>query len=109
MELDELIAMVKIRPGMFLGDNMEIKSLYHFINGFLCSNQSSSNAKEYEIHFNQEFRDFIIQRHVYPMRDRELFTFKTWYEIIQYLSENSATELTLFFTLYEAFRNEKKE
>lgn len=109
MKLDELITRVKIRPGMFLGDDLEIKSLYHFINGFLCYNNTSSNTEEYEIHFNQRFRDFIIRRPIFSMRDRELSTFKTWYEIIQYFSDSSSTELTLFFTLYEAFRNDKKE
>ena len=109
MTLDELITKIQIRPGSFLGDDIDIKSLYHFINGFLCFKQMFNLLSDSENHFNELFRKFIINDLSNSEHINRISSFKTWYEMIQYIATSNKDSLKLFFIFYDKFTHKIKD
>ena len=98
MTLDELITKIQIRPGAFLGDDINIKSLYHFMNGFLCFKQMNNLLSDNENHFNEAFRKFIINKLSNSKYIDEICLLKTWYEMIQFITNSNKEGLKLFLS-----------
>lgn len=103
MTLDELIEIIRIRPGNFLGDDLDMKALYHFIQGFLYSKQVDQLDSEY-YHFNELFRRFTIKELSDTNNSDRICSVKTWYEMIQLIADTNEESVKLFFTLYDKFR-----
>ncbi|MDE6788255.1 MAG: hypothetical protein K2J47_02920 [Ruminococcus sp.] len=104
MTLDELIEIIRIRPGNFLGDDLDMKALYHFIQGFLYSKRTNQLACDSEYHFNELFRRFIIKKLSDINNSNRICSIKTWYEIIQLIADTNEESIKLFFTLYDKFQ-----
>lgn len=109
MTLDELIDIIRIRPGNFLGDDLDMKALYHFIQGFLyskqltCDKQLDCDSEYY--HFNELFRRFTIKELSDINNSDRIHSVKTWYEMIQLIAGTNEGSITLFFKLYDKFRS----
>ncbi len=104
MNLDELIKQIEIRPGAFLGDDIDNKSLYHFIEGYLYSRKINNQQTCYEKNFNCMFRDFVINEMYDSKQINENHNMKYWYEIIQKNNSSNQNEIQLFFRLYKKFK-----
>lgn len=103
MTLDEILNKIRIRLGMWLGNDQDVKSLYHFIGGAYTCKQMMGILTEYEKKFSVSFWDFIF----YEYEDIGLFekigAIQPWYKIIQYLAPADKEGIRLFWELYDKF------
>ncbi len=105
MTLNDLISEVKKRPGAFLGDDINLKALSHFITVFLYSKSVSDQTNDTEKCFRKTFRNFVEDevRSMFGL-DINLELPKRWDEIIT-LSAGSddIKSLDLFYKIYDDF------
>ena len=104
--LDEMIKRVELRPGMFLGNDRDIKSLSHFIRGFIICKQMMNILPENEHHFGGMFREFILKEYSNSEYIDKIDTILPWYKMIQYMVSSDKEGLELFFRLYDKFSHE---
>lgn len=104
--LDEMIKRVELRPGMFLGNDQDIKSLSHFISGFIICKQMMNILPENEHHFGGMFREFILREYSNSEYIDKIDTILPWYKMIQYMVSSDKEGLELFFRLYDKFSHE---
>lgn len=104
--LDEMIKRVELRPGMFLGNDQDIKSLSHFIDGFIICKQMMNILPENEHHFGGMFREFILKEYSNSEYIDKIDTILPWYKMIQYMVSSDKEGLELFFRLYDKFSHE---
>lgn len=60
MLLDELLNLIRQRAGAFLGNDINLTALSHFIDGFLFAEFQSGISDKYEQVFRSEFRKFVV-------------------------------------------------
>ena len=96
MFLDELISLIRLRAGAFLGNDMDVKSLFHFIDGFLFAKANSGIPDKYGQVFRYEFRKFVISE----LGD-EYDQFGFWYEIL--VSAYGDYAWDKFFEMWDKF------
>lgn len=58
MNIEKLIQQIKLRPGMYVG-NLNLESIFCFINGFLFNNIITDRADEIDIMFKNEFHHWV--------------------------------------------------
>lgn len=61
MNVWELIQQIKIRPEIFI-DELDIVSMFHFINGFLYNNISTNRADKFDLAFKNEFHSWVKEK-----------------------------------------------
>jgi len=101
MTLNELLIRVKNRPGAFLGNDINLKSLSHFITGFLYSKSIFSELNNFEKQFKSNFRNFVISE--LPYQNKCHFDMANWDDIILLLTKDDNESLKLFFEIYEHY------
>ena len=97
MFLDELISRIRQRAGAFLGNDINLKSLFHFINGFLFAKANSGIPDKYGQVFRYGFREFLISE----SGDTEYEKFILWYEILESAYGDYAFDK--FFEMWDKF------
>lgn len=106
MFLDELIKSIEQRDGAFLGNDHDIKSLSHFIDGFVFSNRVNNIRDERGENFRLHFREYVISCYNDRFQNGQYYVsnLHSWYEIIRFMAyESDRNELKLFFELYHGF------
>ncbi len=91
MTLDKLLNRIKQRAGAFLGNDKDLKSLFHFISGFLFAEINSGISDPYGQIFWCEFRKFIVSE---TGHDSIL-----WYEILESVYGSEAWDKFFEFIL----------
>lgn len=102
MDIEKLIKMIKGRPGMFVGNNLNVRGVSLFIKGFLYS--SIGNKSEYKI--DTLFRENIDEWVRCAIEQREEIRFEEQRGYVYYIEtvcENGEQEMALFFELCEEF------
>lgn len=105
MTLNDLISEVKKRPGAFLGDDINLKALSHFITGFLYSKSVSDQTDDIEKCFRTKFRNFVEDeiRNMFRL-GIEVALPKRWDEIITLsVRSDDMRSFDLFFKIYDDF------
>lgn len=97
MFLDELISLIRHRAGAFLGNDISLNSLSHFIDGFLFAEIQSGISDKYGQVFNYEFRKFVISE----LGDTEYGKFVLWHEILEFAYGDDAWNK--FFEMWDKF------
>ncbi|MDE5834398.1 MAG: hypothetical protein K2H26_02635 [Ruminococcus sp.] len=97
MFLDELISRIRQRAGAFLGNDINLKSLFHFIDGFLFAKANSGIPDKYGQVFRYNFRKFLISE----LGITEYDQFGFWYEILEYAYSDDAWNK--FFEMWDKF------
>lgn len=96
MLLDDLLNAIRKRAGAFLGNDKDLKSLSHFIDGFLLAKKFSNQYDISESGFNHYFAKFLMSE--MPEYDHIML----WYKKIITAYGNDAWDK--FFELYDKFR-----
>lgn len=96
MLLDDLLNAIKKRAGAFLGNDKDLKSLSHFIDGFLFAKKFSNQYGISEDRFNHDFDKFLMSE----MSEYDNIFF--WDEKITTAYGDDAWDK--FFELYDKFR-----
>ncbi|MBD5159189.1 MAG: hypothetical protein HDT23_02955 [Ruminococcus sp.] len=96
MSLDELISLIRLRAGAFLGNDINVKSLFYFIDGFLFAKANSGIADKYGQVFRYEFEKFLISE----LGD-EYGKFILWDEILESAYGDDAWNK--FFEMWDKF------
>ena len=102
MFLDELISRIRQRAGAFLGNDINVKSMFHFINGFLFAKANSGIPDKYGQVFRYEFRKFVISELTGGTAEcTEYDQFGFWYEILESAYGDYAFDK--FFEIWDKF------
>lgn len=111
MNLDELIMVIFSRPGGFLGNDRNLKSLHCYLCGFIFAKSIYNKEKlsEYESSFNRCFEEFVVSRlfninNPYSSDLLIKLRYKGWDRIINLISKSDDEAWSLFFELYKEFR-----
>ncbi|WP_020224855.1 hypothetical protein [Holdemania massiliensis] len=104
MNIKELIQLVKRRPGMFIGD-LKLEYLYHFINGFLFNNISTSRADEIDEAFKREFHQWV-REWIKENKNIEFDEDRNYLYYIQEVCKSQEQCFTMFFELAEEYFKE---
>lgn len=94
MLLDELLDLIRQRAGAFLGNDINLTALSHFIDGFLFAEIQSGVSDKYGQVFRRGFRKFVVSETGYDGFE--------WYRIITTAYGNDAWDR--FFELWDKFR-----
>ena len=97
MNLYEFILVIKVRPGMYFGNNITINNIGFFINGFLCG-KSVSKLDSFDVFFKDEFPRFVRKS-----LGIELTEFEFWFETIDRYANDSDGAINIFFMLFDDF------
>ncbi len=101
MNVEELISNMKKRPGMYVGC-MELEPIFHFINGFTCSNSVSGKVDIVENAFKEEFHEWT-RKQLEIKFNVNLEKEHNYLFYINQVSSNSSDKLKLFFELCDEF------
>lgn len=104
MNVEEMIQVLRIRPGMYLID-LKLSYVYQFIGGFLYNNIATDNADEVDRYFKSEFYGWVTNW-ILEKKGLEEDRAYDWLQILSNISENNQEAINLFFYLCDKFFSE---
>ena len=106
MDIEQFINIIKLRPGMFIGD-ANINNMRNFIGGCLFNNLICDRKYPIDITFKRDFHDWA--RRKIEKRKGIIFDLDVGYDdYIEAVCENGEQEIALFFELCEEFFEEMR-
>lgn len=106
MDIEQLINIIKSRPGMFIGD-LNINNLRNYISGCLFNNLICDRKYPIDIIFSEKFHDWV-KRSIEKKRGIKFELDVGYADYIEAVCENGEQETALFFELCEEFFEEMR-
>jgi hypothetical protein len=99
MNLQEVIELIKRRPGEFFGNVVTVEAICNFIRGFIYAKTNFIGMDSFEEVFREKFTEFIYLKYDVIIESVIIF----WYEVIRDNSESEIQATKRFFELYDDF------
>lgn len=104
MNIEELLALIKPRPSMFIGE-LNLEFLQQYINGFLFNNVITKSCDEIDQRFKEDFHAWVKKK-LEEERNKELPTSRNYVYYINAVEQNEKEKVELFFNLASEFFEE---
>lgn len=107
MTIQNLISIIKQRPGMFVEDN-RLDYIKYFINGFYFQLSNSNCLTPIDEYFKNNFDDWV-KSWIMDNRGINININVSWYSQIILITSGNDMALNLFFQLVNEFFSEFKD
>ena len=105
MSFNNLILRLVQRPAMYIGDEIKLESIMHYLNGCLGARKSLNALEPFEVVFMGCFTKYISEKYdiIITNENAKNNKLKYWCHVITANSKDEADALKLFYDLYNEF------